>query len=180
MFHTLQQPLHDLILRNDVNMRSPARQRIPINRIQQRLRASLEQVLRLKIRLPHALAGSEKLVARRAAHDEILGEIDTPDGVEAADERLACAVVDPCDHGGNIVGAEATLVQGRRDEVRHGFGFDGALFAEAVEVYFVAEELGPALRGGWELVGETAGWGMAADIVVTSVARPVNPRYASP
>lgn len=95
-----------------------------------------------QIRLPQALACSKELVARRAAHDEVLGEINATNAVEAADEGLAGGVVDAGNDGADKVRAEAALVEGRRDEVGHGLGRDLALLAQAVHVDFVAEEVG--------------------------------------
>lgn len=43
---SLQQPLRHLVLFDDIDMCAPARQRVPVDRIQQRLRDGLEEVLR--------------------------------------------------------------------------------------------------------------------------------------
>lgn len=79
---------------------------------------------------------------------EVLGEVDTPNGIEAADEWFACARVDSCDDGGDKVWAETAFVERGGDEVGHCFGFDFAFFTETVEVYFVAEE-GVPVGCGW-------------------------------
>ena len=59
---SLQQSLRDLVLLDDVDMRTPARERITVDSTQQGLRHSLEEVLGLEIRLPETLACTEELV----------------------------------------------------------------------------------------------------------------------
>ncbi|KAJ8105932.1 hypothetical protein OPT61_g9875 [Boeremia exigua] len=108
-----------------------------------------QSCLPLSNRLPFARA--EQLVARGAADDKVLGEVDAADAVEAADERLPRRLVDACDDGADKVRAEALLVQRRRDEVGHGLGRDVALLAQAVHVDLVAEEV----RDGGHVGGES-------------------------
>lgn len=62
-------------------------------------------------RFPQTLTGTKQLLASRPAHDEVLGEIDTPDAVEAADEGLARRLVDTSHDGADEKGTESSLVQ---------------------------------------------------------------------
>lgn len=94
-----------------------------------------------QIRLPQTLAHAEQLVAGGAAHDEVLGEVDAADGVEAADEGLAGLGLEAGHDGGDEVGTEAALVEGRGDEVGESGGGDVALLAQAVHVDLVAEQV---------------------------------------
>jgi hypothetical protein len=73
-------------------MGSPTTQRISIHRTKQRLRDRLEQLIGSQVRLPQALAHAEQLVARCAAHDEVLSEVDAADAVEAADKGFTCGI----------------------------------------------------------------------------------------
>lgn len=64
-----------------------------------------------KIRLPQTLAGTEELVARRSADNEVLGEIDTPDAVKPANEGLSSCLVDTRQYGTDKEWTETLLVQ---------------------------------------------------------------------
>lgn len=143
---TLQQPLDDLVLGDDVDVGAPAGQSVPVDGVQEGLRAGLEQVLGPEVGLPQALAGAVELGARGAADDEVLGEVDAADRVEAADERLAGALVDAGDHRRDEVRSEPPLVQRRRHEVRHRLRLDRPLLAQTVQVHLVAHELRPVGR----------------------------------
>lgn len=141
-------------------MCAPARQRISIHRIKQRLRNRLEEVLWLlhnnqhtppltlgthipyQIRLPQALARPEQLITRRATDDEILRKVNASNTIKAADKRLPRLRIEPRDDGTDEVRPEAALVQGAGDEVRERRGRDRPLLAQAVHVDFVAEEVG--------------------------------------
>ena len=59
---SLQQSLRDLVLLDNVHMRTPAGERITVDSTQQRLRHSFEKVLRLEIGLPETFASTEELV----------------------------------------------------------------------------------------------------------------------
>ena len=120
-------------------MRPPPTQRIPIHRIQQSLTDRLKQLIRPQPGLPQPLARPEQLIARRPAHDEVLGEINTPNTIEPANERLPRLRVQSRDNGGDEPGAEALFVQRGGDEVCKGLWAGCALFAQAVQVGLVAQ-----------------------------------------
>lgn len=107
-----------------------------------------------QVGLPQALAHTEQLFGGGTADDEVLGEVDAADGVEAADEGLAGLGLEAGDDGTDEVGAEAALVQGRGDEVGEGGGRDVALLAQAVHVDLVAEQVGDGGHVGGE-AGQT-------------------------
>lgn len=95
-----------------------------------------------QIRLPQALAHAEELFTRRAADNEVLGEIDTADRVETADEGLSALGLETRNDRADEVGAKPALVQRRRNEVGEGRGRDVALLAQTVHVDLVSEEVG--------------------------------------
>lgn len=103
-----------------------------------------------QVGFPETLAHAEELLGGGAADDEVLGEVDAADGVEAADEGGAGLGVEAGDDGADEVGAEAALVEGGGDEVGEGGGGDGALLAQAVHVDLVAEQV----RDGGHVGGE--------------------------
>lgn len=108
----LQQPLRNLILLNNIHIRPPPTERIPIDSTQKRLTDRLKKLLRLQSLLPQSLTSTEQLIARRAADNKVLGKVDAPDTVEAADEWLARLRVESCDYGGYEPGPETLLVEG--------------------------------------------------------------------
>jgi hypothetical protein len=95
-----------------------------------------------QIGFPETLAHAEELFGRGAADDEVLGEVDAADGVEAADEGAAGLGVEARDHGADEVRAEAALVQGGGHEVGEGAGGDGPLLPQPVHVHLVPEQVG--------------------------------------
>lgn len=95
-----------------------------------------------QIGLPQALTHAKQLLSRRATDNKVLGKVNAPNTVEAADERLARLGLQASYHRAHKVRAEALLVQGRRDEVGKGRGRNLALLAQAVHVDFVSEEVG--------------------------------------
>jgi hypothetical protein len=104
-----------------------------------------------QIRLPQSFTSTKQLITCSSTDDEVLGEVDTPNTVEAADERLSRGLVDSCNDWADEVRAKSLLIQRRGDEVRHGLWADVALLAQAVHVYFVAEEV----RDGSNICGES-------------------------
>ncbi|KAK5624684.1 hypothetical protein RRF57_000400 [Xylaria bambusicola] len=82
--------------------------------------------------LPKTLAHAEQLFRGGAANDEVLGEIDAADGVEAADEGGAGLGVEASDDGAH---------ERRGDEVGKGGRGDGTLLAQTVHVHLVAEQV---------------------------------------
>ena len=120
-------------------MRPPPTQRIPIHRIQQRLADCLKQLFRAQILFPQPLASPEELITRRAADDEVFCVIDAADGVETADERVSRLAVQAGNHRRYEPRAETALVEGGADELGKCLGGDGSLFAQAVQIRFVAE-----------------------------------------
>lgn len=70
-----------------------------------------------QIRLPKAFTGTKQLVAGSAADDEVLGEVDAPNAIEPADERLACRAVDSRYDWTDEVWTKSLLVQARRHQV---------------------------------------------------------------
>jgi hypothetical protein len=95
-----------------------------------------------QVRLPQTLARSKQLIARCSTDNKVLGKVNAPDAVEAANEGLPRRLVDAGNHRADKVRAEPLLVQRRRDEVGHGLRRDVALFAQPVHVDFEAEEVG--------------------------------------
>lgn len=67
-------------------MRAPTGQRVAVDGVEQRLGDGLEEVVGPEVGLPEALARAEELVGRGAGDDEVFGEVDAADAVEAADE----------------------------------------------------------------------------------------------
>lgn len=98
-------------------------------------------IITYQVGLPQALAHAEELLGGGAGDDEVLGEVDAADGVEAADEGLRGLGVEAGDDGADEVGAEAALVEGGGDEVGEGGGGDAALLAQAVHVDLVPEQV---------------------------------------
>jgi len=94
-----------------------------------------------QIRLPQILAHAKQLIRRRAAHNKVLGKVNAPDAVEAADEGRARLGVQAGDNGADKVRAEAPLVQRAADEVGKGARRDRPLLAQAVHIGLVAEEV---------------------------------------
>lgn len=94
-----------------------------------------------QIRLPQTLAHAEELLGGGAADDEVLGEVDAADGVEAADEGAPRLGLEPGDDGADEPGAEAALVQGRGHEVREGGRRDPPLLPQPVHVHLVPEHV---------------------------------------
>lgn len=80
---SLQQPLCDLVLLDDVDVCSPSTQSVSVHSVEERLRDRLEQILRPEIRFPETFARAKKLVARGAGDDEVLREVDAADRVES-------------------------------------------------------------------------------------------------
>lgn len=107
-----------------------------------------------QIWLPKTLTHSKQLITRRSAYYEVLCEIDTSDTVKAANKRLPARMVDARYYWRDKVRTKPPLIQTAGHEVGHGLGRDGALFAETVHVYFVAEEIGDGGDVGGE-AGET-------------------------
>lgn len=103
-----------------------------------------------QVGLPQTLAHAEELFGGGAADDEVLGEVDAADGVEAADEGEAGLGLEAGDDGADEVGAEAALVEGGGDEVGEGGGGDVALLAQAVHVHLIAEQV----RDGGDVGGQ--------------------------
>lgn len=93
------------------------------------------------IRLPQTLAHAKELLRGGTRHNEVLGKVDAADAVEAADEGLAGLGIEASDDGGDEVGTEAFLVEGRGDQVGKSAGGDVALLAQAVHVGLVAEDV---------------------------------------
>jgi len=94
-----------------------------------------------QIRLPETFTSTEQLIARRATDNKVLRKINTANAIEAANKRLSGLLVDARNDGAHEEGTESALVQRARDEVGHGGGGDVALFAQAVHVDFVTEEI---------------------------------------
>lgn len=103
-----------------------------------------------KIRLPQTLTHAKQLLRRRPTDNKVLCKINAPNTIKPADKWLARLGVQPRNDGGDKPRTEAALVQGGRYKVGKGAGGDLALFAEAVHVYFVAEEV----RDGGHVGGE--------------------------
>ena len=80
----LQQPLSNFILLDDIHMCAPARQSIAVYGIQQCLANGFEEVFGREVGFPETFAGAEELVGGGAGDDEVFGEVDAADGVEAA------------------------------------------------------------------------------------------------
>lgn len=118
---------------HDVDDGAPARVCVTVDGVEQCLRDSLEQLLRLLYRqdasaarndgmgtyevgFPKALSHAEELAARGAADDKVLCEVEAADEVGCGDERLRAARggCQACDDGLDEVRAKA--VQASRRE----------------------------------------------------------------
>jgi hypothetical protein len=107
-----------------------------------------------KVWLPQALAHAKELLRRRTRDNEILGEVDTANTIESADERLASGGVEASDHGADEVRAKTLLVEARGDEVGEGARGDGALLTQTIHICLVAEEIAHGVDIGGQ-AGET-------------------------
>lgn len=116
-----------------------------------------------QIRFPKTFAGTEQLITRRSAHNEVLREVDAPDAVKATDEWLPRCVVDAGDHRRHEVGSEPSLVQTGTDQVGQGLRGDVSLLAESVHVDFVAEEIGDGDHVGREARQAQVGGGSVVE-----------------
>ena len=94
-----------------------------------------------KIRLPQTLTHAKQLIGRRPADNKVLCEINAPDAIKPADERLARFGLQSRDDRTDKVRAEALLVQRAADQIGEGARGDVPLLAQAVEVGLVAEEI---------------------------------------
>src|ERR1700750_724191 len=70
---------------------SPARVRVAVDSVHDRLGYRLKEVLRFQVRLPQALSHTKQLLTRRARHHKVLCEIKAPDEVRCRNERLEAA-----------------------------------------------------------------------------------------
>lgn len=86
----LQQPLGNLVLLNDVDVRSPTGESVSVDGVEKSLGDRLEEVIRLEIGLPKTFASTEKLVGGSSSNDEVLRKVDAADAIEAVCLMLAC------------------------------------------------------------------------------------------
>merc|ERR1711939_70746 len=129
----LQVTLRHLVLLDHVHERSPAGEGVAVDGVEERLRDSLEQVVRLQVRLPQRLCHALNLLRCCPAADKVLGKVEAANQVGGGDERLVRAV-QASDDGLDEPVAKASLVQRARDQVRERLGLYCALLLHLVQV----------------------------------------------